>query len=392
MEDRIIYCKLTEKSSRKVWVIEPKQFYPDKTEIYPLSVSLASTVIDRIEHPIGCVIGLYSSKLTLASTKKYYSYSGEKCAEVYDDPISGPGYQRYIRNRDKTPEEIAAEEAKISKTLLSHLLRDTQTKPLTIEQHGFYIEDDKYYLLVRNIKKVVNTLLLGPTGSGKTEVIALVAKQLGLECEYYDMGAMADPIADLLGVHRLENGNSIFDFAKFCDDIQKPKIIILDELSRMPHTCANIIYPLLDNRRYLPVEIAGSKDVRRIPVHPKCVFFATANIGIEYTGTSTMDKALTNRFFPIELDYLNASNETSVLVKRCGIAKSDAKIISNLAESIRKMKRNSDLETAISTRETLMIADLIYDGWELVNAVKAVLLPLYEQDDREKIIKLIMSK
>ena len=39
-----------------------------------------------------------------------------------------------------------------------------------------------------------------------------------------------------------------------------------------------------------------------------------------------------------------------------------------------------------------MIADLIYDGWELVNAVKAVLLPLYEQDDREKIIKLIMSK
>ena len=69
MEDKIIYCKLTEKSSRKVWVIEPKQFYPDKTEIYPLSVSLASTVIDRIEHPIGCVIGLYSSKLTLASTK-----------------------------------------------------------------------------------------------------------------------------------------------------------------------------------------------------------------------------------------------------------------------------------------------------------------------------------
>lgn len=101
-----------------------------------------------------------------------------------------------------------------------------------------------------------------------------------------------------------------------------------------------------------------------------------------------MDKALTNRFFPIELDYLNASNETNVLVKRCGIAKSDAKIISNLAESIRKMKRNSDLETAISTRETLMIADLIYDGWELVNAVKAVLLPLYEQDDREKLLNL----
>lgn len=392
MADKIIYCKLQEKKSRRVWIVEPDQYFPNKTPLFSLAVSLPQTLIDRIEHPLDCVIGLKASALALSNTKKYYIYSGVIIPEVYDDPKECKGYQTYLKNKGKTPEEIEAEEKRVSSSLLAALKASTQITPPTVEQTGFYIQDDLFYLIVRNIKRTINTLLLGECGTGKTEVISIIAKQLGVECTYYDMGAMADPISDLLGVHRLENGNSIFDFAKFCTDIQKPGIIVLDELSRMPHTCANIIYPLLDNRRYLPVEIAGSKDVRRISVHPQCVFFATANIGIEYTGTSTMDKALTNRFFPVELKYLEPLMEARVLVRKCGISMNEAKIITSLASSVRNMKANADLETGISTRETLMIASLVHDGWELTDAIKTILLPLYEKDDREKIIKLIMSK
>lgn len=42
---------------------------------------------------------------------------------------------------------------------------------------------------------------------------------------------MIDPISGLLGVHRLVQGWSVFDYAKFTEDIQKPCIILLDELS-----------------------------------------------------------------------------------------------------------------------------------------------------------------
>ena len=48
------------------------------------------------------------------------------------------------------------------------------------------------------------------------------------------MGSMQDPLTDLLGSHRLENGSSVFDYAKFVEDVQKPGVILLDELSRAP--------------------------------------------------------------------------------------------------------------------------------------------------------------
>ena len=43
---------------------------------------------------------------------------------------------------------------------------------------------------------------------------------------------------------------------------------------------------------------------------------ATANVGAEYSGTNSMDRALVNRFFPLELGCIPATEEIAVLVKR----------------------------------------------------------------------------
>ena len=69
---------------------------------------------------------------------------------------------------------------------------------------GFHIADKDWYLLVRNIKSKVNTMMVGPSGAGKTELVLLACKKLGLECNVYDMGSMYDPVSGLLGVHRLQ--------------------------------------------------------------------------------------------------------------------------------------------------------------------------------------------
>ena len=86
--------------------------------------------------------------------------------------------------------------------------------------------------MLRNVQNQVNTILLGATGTGKTELVRLICDRLGIECHVYDMGAMLDPISGLLGVHRLSEGGSVFDYAKFTQDIQKPGVVLLDELSR----------------------------------------------------------------------------------------------------------------------------------------------------------------
>ena len=247
-----------------------------------------------------------------------------------------------------------------------------------VDRDGFFVKDTDWYLLVRNILTKTATMLLGPSGAGKTELVVLAGKKLGLEVCIYNMGTMLDPVSGLLGVHRLVQGGSVFDYAKFTEDIQKPCIVLLDELSRAPLSANNILLPCLDSRRELPVDIAGGNGLRNIKVHPDCVFVATANVGAEYTGTSQMDRAMVDRFFMHELEYMDADSETKVLAKRCGIEESDAKIIVETARTVRSLHSKGELSSTLSTRETLGAGRMVADGWSVLEAMERSFLPFFE--------------
>lgn len=329
---------------------------------------------------------------SLRAASKYYQagniYPIGILDSDYRDPKHRPteemlrAYEIFIGATDLS-DSVSPKEKESSKTtsksLLGKMKLNPELKIPSIGSEGFYADSDVWYLLMRNIQNQVNTMLIGATGGGKTELVLLACKKLGISCSVYDMGSMYDPVAGLLGVHRLQKGGvSVFDYAKFTRDISKPGVVLLDELSRAPVTTNNILFPCLDSRRKLPVEIAGGEDLREIEVHPECCFIATANVGVEYTGTMSMDRALVGRFFPIELSYMPPEQENKVLVKRCGISISDATNIVKVANSLRNMYNKQEISSSISTRETLMVGDLVADGWDLVRAMELVLLPLFE--------------
>lgn len=329
---------------------------------------------------------------SLRAASKYYQagniYPIGILDSDYRDPKHRPteemlrAYEIFIGATDLS-DSVSPKEKESSKTtsksLLGKMKLNPELKIPSIGSEGFYVDSDVWYLLMRNIQNQVNTMLIGATGGGKTELVLLACKKLGISCSVYDMGSMYDPVAGLLGVHRLQKGGvSVFDYAKFTRDISKPGVVLLDELSRAPVTTNNILFPCLDSRRKLPVEIAGGEDLREIEVHPECCFIATANVGVEYTGTMSMDRALVGRFFPIELSYMPPEQENKVLVKRCGISISDATNIVKVANSLRNMYNKQEISSSISTRETLMVGDLVADGWDLVHAMELVLLPLFE--------------
>lgn len=293
-------------------------------------------------------------------------------------------------------ESTVETEAPKAFSMLDMLSSERRYVTPTVDSDGFSISDDNWRLLLRNILTGTNTMMIGPTGTGKTELVMLACRKLGIECNVYNMGTIFDPISELLGVHRLVGGSSTFDYAKFAKDVQKPGVILLDELSRAPVTTNNVLFPCLDSRRVLPVDMAGGDDLRVIPLHPKCVFVATANVGSEYTGTMSMDRALVGRFFPLELGYMESEEEKKVLVKRHGISESDARNIVTVAATVRNKHAATELSSSLSTRETLMAARLISDGWSAQKAMELTFLPLFEgtkvEGERAVVMQIILSR
>lgn len=370
----------------------------------------------REDYPLGTVFGSESLELRSLKSTTFYSAgqifpiglnNGDYLSESHrPSKTMNQAYEEYMSEVKENEKPVLDESASLfnengtaaaPNSMLLQMKADKKLTVPTIEGEGFHIAEKDWYLLMRNIKSKVNTLMVGPSGTGKTELVLLACRKLGLDCHVYDMGSMYDPVSGLLGVHRLQKGGeSVFDYAKFTQDIQKPGVILLDELSRAPVTTNNILFPCLDSRRMLPVEMAGGDELRSIPVHPGCVFVATANVGAEYTGTMSLDRALVGRFFPLELDYMPLDCEVKVLSKRCGILPADAENIASVAGTVRSLYGKQEISCTISTRETLAAARLVADGWSSLDAMELTFLPLFEgtrtEGERGMVAKIFMTR
>lgn len=265
-----------------------------------------------------------------------------------------------------------------------------------VEDCGFYVDPDIWFLLVRNVLRGENTLLTGPSGTGKTELIEYVAKVMDKELSIQDMGTIFDAQSSLLGVHRIgKDGNSEFEFAPFVEHIQKGGIVLLDELNRATLAANNILFPCLDRRRYLPIDVACEGCGRTIPVNEDTAFIATANIGAEYSGTQSIDRALLDRFFPIELDYLKEEQEIEVIVKRTGVDEKVASSIVKVANEVRKQAKEQELSNAVSIRHNLQVASLVHDGFDVDKALIQTIMPLFQDgigvSERSKVLSIISA-
>lgn len=109
-----------------------------------------------------------------------------------------------------------------------------------------------------------------------------------------------------------------------------------------------------------------------------------------------MDRALVGRFFPLELDYMPAAEEAKVLAKRCSISANDAANIVAVAGTVRNLFAKQELSCSVSTRETLMAARLVSDGWPALEAMEMTFLPLFEgtrtDGERAVVSKIFLTR
>jgi nitric oxide reductase NorQ protein len=157
---------------------------------------------------------------------------------------------------------------------------------------------------------------------------------------------------------------------------------LLDELSRAHPEAANILMTVLDQtQRYLRLDEQDNSPI--VEVAKGVTFVATANIGSEYTATRVMDRALLDRFVTIEVDTLNADQEYQLLnMLYPDTNQEDLKAVAEIASHTRDQVKSEvgKLTTAVSTRISVEMAGLLYDGFNLLEAAEVAIFPFYSQD------------
>jgi MoxR-like ATPase len=156
--------------------------------------------------------------------------------------------------------------------------------------------------------------------------------------------------------------------------------------------------PVLDGQKYLSLD--ESDDADTVQIDKGAFFFATANIGREYLGAAhDLDRAWKDRFTGgiYELDYLPQKKEQELLSNRVPhISEADAYRITDFAQRIRNLYKSEELNTSVSTRMCLSVAEFVCDGMTLIDALKHVCLPFYpiqagDDTERVRVLQTIQS-
>ena len=260
------------------------------------------------------------------------------------------------------------------------LFPDFRTASFSPPKHSrdLCIPQRKWEFLCHTLYLGKYPFLLGPKGCGKSSVAMELADAMEMDYFGFDMGQAFKPKKMFVGGLVIgDEGKTLAVrsefFKAFTSD--RPTLIFLDELTRIPMVAANFLMTILDRRQsYLYDEDSGVRYNKGTNVQ----FVAAGNTGFAYVSTQRLDSAFEDRFIKVQLDYLTPEEEAALMMQRYPLVKASAAAqLAEIARLLRQADQKEALTVSLSTRQVLDAAAYLQLGYSVREVVEEVILTNY---------------
>lgn len=240
-----------------------------------------------------------------------------------------------------------------------------------------------YYLPIADECEIFETayrhhvplLLKGPTGCGKSRLVAHMAALLGREL--FTVACHDDlAAADLTGRYLLHGGETVWTDGPLTRAVRVGGICYLDEIVEARKDVTVVLHPLSDDRRILPLERTGEQ----LDAPAEFMLVLSYNPGYQNILKS-LKTSTRQRFIAIDFDFPPLEQEIEIVSTESGLPAERCRPLVMLAQRLRELK-GRDLDEGVSTRLVVHCATLIRAGTRPMTAVRAAMIePLTDDAD-----------
>lgn len=264
-----------------------------------------------------------------------------------------------------------------------------------------YIDSGEHYVerIVRALYYFKQCSLIGPSGTGKTHIVYLVAELCGLPVFEVNCGLQTSSY-DLIG-RFIGLGKENWIDGLVTRWLRAGGIMYLDEANMMKQDVATRLNPVLDTRGHL---VLNEKDNEVVERHKYGYLIISMNpYSAEFAGTKPLNAAMRRRMAVwINFEYTSVGekispHEVKLLMNRSRVDEDTAYKVVQVGAELRRQYKAGDLPYGPSLGDLINWATLIYDGNTPNVAAEETIIAVTSdnievQDDVRRVIESVFPK